>query len=280
MLRAALALQAQLLFAGESQDGDFRNAAAAAMFKVFEIISGAPLTHPREGGSDWNMPRVHNSGNSEPLAEFVEALLSHGDDGRLRVLQQVAAARCGLPVDFKGDVDSAWWSSATFLMHAPRTPQPTTRRRHVVASASNDAPRHRYVFKPALGNALQHRFAWPSHDFSAVLQSWCCMGGTTQPGQVNGNSARDHRQSRNAHTPLQSLIEFQASACRSCPLTSLSLGIQPVLNLCSACGAAAQAIGNRSSAKGLLPLTALFIALVHQVPPIQTHYRTHQLAWT
>lgn len=229
------------------------------------------------------MPRVQNSGNLEPLAEFVEALLSRGDDGRLRVLQQVAVARCGLPVDFKGDVDSAWWSSATFLMHAPRAPQPTTPRRQVVASASNDAPRHRYVFKPALGNALQPGFAWPSHDFSAVLQSWCCMGGTmTQQGQVNGNSARDHRQSRNAHTPCQSLIEFQASACRSCPLTSLSLGIQPVLNLCSAraCGAAAQAIGNRSSAKGLLPLTAFFIALVHQVPPIQTHDRAHQLPWT
>ena len=151
MLRAALALQAQLLFAGESQDGHFRNAAAAAMFKVFEIIGGAPLSHSRDGGSDWIVPS-HNSANSEPLAEFVKALLSRTDYGRLRVLQQVAAARCGLPVDFKVDADSAWWNSATFLMHAPRAPQPTIPKRQA-ASASHDAPRHRYVFEPALANA-------------------------------------------------------------------------------------------------------------------------------
>jgi hypothetical protein len=191
MLRAALALQAQLLFAGESQDGQFRNPAAAAMFKVFEIIGGAPLTHSREGGSDWNVPHSHNSVNSEPLAEFVQAVLSSADDGRLRVLQQVAAARCGLPVDFKVDVDSAWWNSATFLMHAPRAPQPTAPARQV-ASASHDAPRHRYIFEPALANALQPRFAWPSHNFSALLQSWCCAStAAAQLEQVHDNSARD-----------------------------------------------------------------------------------------
>jgi hypothetical protein len=195
LLRAALALQAQLILVdvhntSEFVSGAFTSAAAAPMLKVFEAVTAAALSRPFSDGKDWALCDDPTS-TSEPLGVFIDALLTNSDAHSLRMLHQEALARCGAPFCAKADIDSAWWSCPPHLMrtsgkdHGQAAP---VGRGPLWPSASHAAAKalvheHRFVAKSSIASDKQLGFAWPSHHYSSVLESWCSMRTTAANSQ-------------------------------------------------------------------------------------------------
>ncbi len=231
--------------------------------------------------------------NVDPLAMFVDALQSDDDERSLALLHRAAAVRCGAPFEDSIDVHNAWWSCSASLMQPSSNAGLHTSHRtgrfqgfNPQAKREEAAPLHRHVTN-------QHCFAWPSHHFSSVLEGWCSLCAQASAPRVRSFihiysfiylTLNVFAHTRNLFRVLIALVVLhilfitlavQVPTCRSCPLTSLLLGVQPVLQLFDwhntsqrdqqkrSMAVLIRSKGSRAS--GLLPLTAFLAAAVHQV---------------
>ena len=240
LLRAALALQAQLTLADAHECSDLRSGAftfadAASVLKLFEVVTAAPLSRPFSDGKDWALCDDPTS-NSRPLGVFIDALLTNSEAYSLRMLHEVAVARCGAPFSSKVDIGAAWWSSPPHLMRASGTVNgqaaPLGRGPFwpsaFQAAAQSPVHQHRFVVKSAIACNPQLSFAWPSHHYSSALESWCSMSTTVASAkQVLHHLASFSRRNLNIYRfPHAVVVSFQR--CRwalspSCVLLTFAI---------------------------------------------------------
>jgi hypothetical protein len=181
LLHAALAIQARLVLSDSTDDSNGRvtdsSLAAAAMFKVFDVAAAAPLTHPIPGEWEFSAEGDDILGSTEPMHLFVRAMLSHDCKRAETLLLQAMSVRCGRPTAPSVDIGTAWWCSSPSLMCGPNAASPFEKRSKSLSgkSSPNSVPRHRFMCLLSRYSG----FIWPSHHYSALLESWARFGSQT-----------------------------------------------------------------------------------------------------
>ncbi len=286
LLHAALAIQAVLLLADGTSDAGGNatcsSLAAAAMLKTFNIVAAAPLTHPLPNEWDFSETRDDDLSVSEPIHLLVRALMSKDHTCITTALLKAASIRCGSASPPSVDDSATWWCSSPSLMRGGDNVPPSERHHSKslsVHSSLSSAPRLRYTC------VLSHLpgFVWPSHHYSVVLESWACFGTRLSIVEQVGCTLCKH-----LHEPFGSCNHdrecfIQRPVVRSCPLTSLSVGIQPAL-LAWTANTAAQMKELAATPNGLMPHVAFLVVSVHQVslsccsPPSDRRFRRSPFA--
>jgi hypothetical protein len=263
LLLAAHALQAVLTIkkrqrqqhSSSTEDSD------AALLKIFGAIAAAPLTHPLP--ADW---LFHNSSDApDAWAQLFAALLS-GADSVPRLLQQLVTIRFGSASATIADFADFWWNSAPILMQMSAGDRSNTQHSsssQPAAAASEAEPRRRYICR-----STQLHFVWPSHCYSDLLLSWSGASSEVKfPFFVvllcSGTKLPLCLQTFHSAAAIDD-FSGQWRAFRTCPLSSVALGVQPLLQQLLVCNAH-QIIGGKPSARGLLPWIACLLVFAQQV---------------
>ena len=151
------------------------------MLKAFNVVAAAPLTHPLPNEWDFSATDDDDFGVAEPIHLLVRALMSQDQTRTTTALLKAASIRCGGASAPSVEVSAAWWCSSPSLMRGADNSTPSDNsapferpysKSLTVQSSHSSAPCLRYHC------VLSHLpgFVWPSHHYSAVLESWACFG--------------------------------------------------------------------------------------------------------